>query len=407
VDRARITAWLPLLAVILTALIFEFPPPMQSETEPIKIFPDSASYLNWGYGRPPTPYLYYSVIGSRRAAVIAQTVLSLACWSAFGYVALGVLGAVFAAGLAGSLWISLWNYGVLSEAPTLSFGALLLAATLLLGRQWTRPRFVLWALTALLFSNIRVENFFLVPFLLGTLLLWHRAHWKALAAVGAVAVSMFVFFGVLLDKQNHNWHIRMTNVVLTRILPDPVLADFFFARGLPREDTLLAAKGRMLAAYDPPFVESTPQFQHWLEHGSREAYSEWLTGVAPHRRLVDMLDHTLSRSPYGHEYYTAGVALPGAAMNLNRLWDGVRLPFSTWLWLAAIPVACAAVTRRIRFPDLLALAYLAAVYSLAFIVYHGDSGELERHMVFVGALYRMAPVMALACVWDRLRERWQ
>ena len=397
VAPAQITTWLPLLAVIITALAFEFPPPSQSARDPLKLFPDSATYLSWGYGRPPTPFIYYSVIGTGRAAVIAQTVLSLACWSAFGYVALG---------LAGSLWISMWNYGLLSEAPTLSFGALLLVATILLGREWTRVRFAFWAVAALLFSNMRIENFVLVPFLLGVLVVWHRAHWKALTAVGIVAALLFAVFGVLIDKQSRNWHIRMTNIVLTRILPDPVLSDSFFARGLPREGTLLAAKGRMLAGYDPLFVAATPRFQHWLEHGSREAYIGWLSGNDPHRRLLDKLDDALTRSESGHQYYSSGVALPGAAMNLNRLWDRARLSFAIWVWLAAVPILCAVVTRRIRFPDLLALDYLAAIYCLAFIVYHGDSGELERHMVLVSSFYRMAPVVALASVWSRLRDTW-
>jgi hypothetical protein len=47
---------------------------------------------------------------------------------------------------------------------------------------------------------------------------------------------------------------------------------------------------------------------------------------------------------------------------------------------------------------------LGAIYCLAFIVYHGDTGDLERHMVLVSSLYRMAPVVALACPRDRLRE---
>lgn len=84
------------------------------------------------------------------------------------------------------------------------------------------------------------------------------------------------------------------------------------------------------------------------EHGSREAYREWLTGLGPHRCLLVMLDHILTRSESGHEYYAAGVALSGAAMNLNRLWDRARLPLSTWVWLAAVPIVCAAATRRIR-----------------------------------------------------------
>jgi hypothetical protein len=41
---------------------------------------------------------------------------------------------------------------------------------------------------------------------------------------------------------------------------------------------------------------------------------------------------------------------------------------------------------------------------MAFVVYHADTGELERHMTLVAALYRMTPIVILACVWDRVVE---
>jgi hypothetical protein len=407
--RTRIAAWVPLLAIVATAILFVFPP-VQHPSQPIKLFPDSATYLSWGYGRPPVPFLYFSLIGAGRPAVIVQTVLSICCWTALGWTALGTLGAIYGAALAGSLWVALWSFCVLSEGPTLSFGAALVASTLALGQRWSWPRFALWSVCALLFTGLRLENFFLVPILLGSLLLWHRAHWLSLGLVGVAMTAMFVVFGLLIDKQNHNWHIRMTNLVLTRILPDPQLAEYFHQRGLPHEPNLLAWKNQMLAAYQPSFVEQTPEFQRWLEEGSRAAYMRWLTGLDPHRRLLQWMDHILNRSEWGHDYYTAGVKLPGVAMDLTRVYDAVRLPFGSWVWLAAIPVACALLSWRIAFIDLFTLAYMIGVYVMAFIVYHADSGELERHMVFVSMLYRMAPVIALGCVWERIiafaQRRW-
>jgi hypothetical protein len=397
----QVPVWVPLLAVIITALVFSFPP-VQHPSQPIKLFPDSATYLSWGYGRPPVPFLFFSLIGTGRPAVVIQTVLSIVCWATLGWSLLGVPGAIYAVALAGSLWVSMWNFCVLSEGPTLSFGAAVLLATVALGRRWSWPRFAFWTATALIFTGVRAENVFLPIVLLGALLVWHRKRWLPLGAAGIAIGALFAVFGLLLDKQNHQWSIRMTNLVLTRILPDPQLSAYFHARGLPYEPNLLAWKNQMLAAYQPSFVEQTPEFQRWLEDGSRAAYMEWMMGLDPHRRLLQQLDWVTTREVEGHSYYAGGLNLPGVAMDLNRVYDAVRIPFSAWRWLALVPIACALLSWRIRFVDVLAIAYMIGVYVMAFIVFHADSGELARHMTFVNMMYRITPLVALAPVWERL-----
>jgi hypothetical protein len=116
------------------------------------------------------------------------------------------------------------------------------------------------------------------------------------------------------------------------------------------------------------------------------------------------MDIVMDRTENG--YYTTGVQLPGTANDLIGFYDHLALPFHRWVWLAALPVLCAALSRRVRFVDLFALAFLAAVYALAFVVFHGDTGELGRHMILVAALYRMAPAVALGSVWERLLAMW-
>ncbi|MFN8640426.1 MAG: hypothetical protein U0802_01720 [Candidatus Binatia bacterium] len=77
-------------------------------------------------------------------------------------------------------------------------------------------RLALWIACLLLYTGVRVENFFLVPPPLAALLLWHRRCRLALGLAGAAALTLFVAFSVVIDKQNHNWQIRMTNIVPTR-----------------------------------------------------------------------------------------------------------------------------------------------------------------------------------------------
>jgi hypothetical protein len=400
----RIPPWLPLLAVFAAALVASFPPP-QHPDQPVKLFPDSVTYLNWTHGRPPTPSLFYAVVRSGTAICIAQTVISVLSWTAFGWMALGLLGALFAAALGASLPVALWNYTVLSEPLALSLGAALCAATLALGRRWSWPRFAAWAACTALFTGVRVENFFIVPLFCAPLMLWHRARWLPLGAAGAVSAVMFIVFGILLDKETANWQTRMTNVVLTRILMDPHLMLEFQARGLPNDPVMIANGGRLLRYYDNEFRAQSPQFQRWLEEESRGTYLRWLATLEPHRLLIASMDNVNSRITNG--YYMGGVVYPRAATSLVRMYDAMAMPFRYWYWLAVVPVLCAAVTRRIRFVDLFALAYLAAVYVMAFVVFHADTGELDRHMSLVAALYRMAPVVVLACVWDRVAERVQ
>lgn len=395
----RPSRWLPFVAVVATALLFSFPP-AQHPDQPIKLFPDSVTYLEWSHGRPPTPSLFYAVVREGSAIRVVQTILSVVCWSGFGWNALGVPGAVYAAALAASLPVALWNFTVLSEPLTLSLGAALFAVTLALGRRWTRLRFAAWSAVALLFTGVRVENFVVVPILCAALIVWHRSRWRLVGAVGAAAAAMFLVFGVLLDKQAANWQARMTNVVLTRILPDAELAAEFHARGLPDEASLLAYRGHMLEYYDGEFHARTPAFQHWLDGDSRATYVRWLATAAPHRLLLAWMNTITQRGQY--DYYTAGVQLPGSAHDLASFYDAVHVPFRFWPWLTAVPVLCAVLWRRPRFVDAFALAFLAAVYALTFVVYHADSGELDRHMVLVSALYRMAPVVVLGSVWERI-----
>jgi hypothetical protein len=398
----RYARFLPFVAVAATALVLSVPPP-QHPDHPITLFPDSVTYLQWSHGRPPTPSLFYLLVGSGRTACIVQTVLSVLCWTALGWTALGVAGALLAAALAASLPVALWNLTVLSEPLTLSLGAALCASTLVLGRCWTWPRFALWAACALLFTGVRVENFVVVPIFTAALLAWHRARWLPLAAVGAAAAAMFVVFGIVLDKQTTNWQTRMTNVVLSRILPDPELAAEFHARGLPQEASLLPYQGQLLQYYREDFRAQTPEFQHWLDGDSRRTYVRWLATAAPHRLLLTSMDSIMARIT--DRYYIGSVQLPRTAYDLIRVYDKMKLQFRHWCWLAIIPVLCVAVTRTLRFVDLFALAYLLAVYALAFVAFHADTGDLPRHMVLVAALYRMAPVIVLSSVWERVLAR--
>jgi hypothetical protein len=397
--RIRVAHLLPFAAVVAIALVLSFPPAQHVE-QPVKLFPDSATYLQWTNGRPPTPPLFYALVGSGGAVCLVQTVLSILAWAAFGWTALGVVGATFAAALAAAAPVALWNFTVLSEPLSLTLGAALCAATLALGRQWTRLRFLTWAAVALLFTGVRVENFVIVPLLGAALLAWHRAHWRALGIIGAAAAALFLVFGVWLDKQSRNWQTRMTNIILTRVLPDADLVEEFYRRGLPREAALQEYRGQMLEDYSVEFRQRTPAFQQWLDSESRAAYVRWLATAAPHRMLIAWMDIIMERCQ--NDYYSAGVRMPRIASDLIPLYDAVQLPFRQWVWLALVPIACAAVTRRLYFVDLFALAFLAAIYVMAFVVYHGDAGEFDRHMVLVAALYRMAPLVVLASIWERV-----
>jgi hypothetical protein len=70
----RVAHVLPFAAVVASALVLSFPPTQHVE-QPVKLFPDSATYLQWTNGRPPTPPLFYALVGSGFAVCIVQTVL--------------------------------------------------------------------------------------------------------------------------------------------------------------------------------------------------------------------------------------------------------------------------------------------------------------------------------------------
>jgi hypothetical protein len=178
---------------------------------------------------------------------------------------------------------------------------------------------------------------------------------------------------------------------------------------MPREPKLLGYQGQMLAYYSEQFRADTPAFQQWLDTESRPAYLRWLRTAMAHRTLAARMDVVMAR-PFW-DYYLAGIRQRPLANDLTRFFDDVQVPFSRWPRLALVPFACVVLSRRIRFADLWGLGFLAAVYATAFITFHADTGELERHMILPAALYRMAPLLAFAGAWERLTSlvaaRWR
>lgn len=394
--------WPALAAVGIAALAIAVGfPPAQHPEQPVKLFPDSATYLTWTMGRPPAPWLFYTLVGHGWAVCVVQTILGVACWTAFGWAVLGIVGALFFALVALAQPVSLWNFTVLSEPLTLTAAAALFAATLALGRRWTAARAMFWTAAVLVFTAARVENFVVVPFLCAALLIAQPRRWRWLIGVAGATAALFIVFGVLLDKESRNWQTRMTNVVLTRILVDHELGPDFQQRGLPVDVTLLAYRGEMLKDYDPAFRAATPAFQRWLDIESRPTYLRWLASLDAQRVLMRAMDENVTT--YDDPYYTAGIRLPPIGAALAPFYANAALPFTAWVSLAIVPIGCIAIRRPRRFIDLFALAFMAAVYALAFVVFHADSGELPRHMVLVAALYRLAPLVVLGCVCEVAR----
>jgi hypothetical protein len=71
----RYARFLPFIAVAAIALVLSFPPPQHPK--PITLFPDSVTYLQWSHGRPPTPSLFYALVGSGRARRMSVALLRL------------------------------------------------------------------------------------------------------------------------------------------------------------------------------------------------------------------------------------------------------------------------------------------------------------------------------------------
>lgn len=396
-----------------------------------RVFPDSGTYVEhsrqslfgqafWAGPRPPTlPLLYKLLPDGDSWRTGAQLAISIVSWLALAAAVAWCVGrrwvrlAGFALVLAFSctVWVTQWDAVVLSESLSISLSALVLAAWLAYARgpgAWSAGAALAGTLAWVLVrdSSVVVVAGAAAATVLALLLPGDRRVRGALAVglVGACALSLW--------SADHSWDPQgrweqpMQNVIGVRVLTNAGELDWFRDRGMPLSPRLRSQAGMPAGSAllqpgtpgsdDPSLVP----LRQWVRAHARRTLATYLL-THPYRALEPVVrDRAILFEPdppgrirFGgpvRSYRASGQTrvLPGfaeSALYAPRAWE-----LAAWALLALAAAAFLAWRGRARAAWLVPLVALVLQVPHAALVWHGDTVEIPRHAVVVGAMTRAA-----------------
>jgi hypothetical protein len=370
-----------------------------------KLYADSWSYLEHNPVRPPVYCVFLDVVGSGPVLPLVQSALSAVCWCGLGWTLAGLAGGALLGLFALTYPIAQWNLLALSESLTLSLLAGCLALTVRLARCWRWREYGLWCLAAGLLAFTRLSNFYVLPALVAPFVLRPWRQWGALLAAVLLLGCMHLLFmqtpaGVWMHR------VWITNVVMSRILPDPASRAEFAAQGMPTNAAVLRHAGRMRGPAFQELWNDSPDFERWISTRGLSAYRRWLIARRDSYREAwsVMIYHLRNKPPF----YAKDMFIPRWVRHNFRLYDLMAAP--TWLWIVSLVLPLGLAWRWERRNCILAWLIVAcalAGYGQAFLCYHAEPDEVRRHILLSGVLYRVVFLFGAIAALSLLVGRWR
>ncbi len=386
----------------------------------------------WAGDKPPTAALAFKLAGIDGERIgRLQSVLSVLCWFVFGLCLAG--GVRSLAGRLGLVTLALamsftvpvnqWDRVLLSESLSLSLTVLTVGLAVALARvafgsdrdsaasapsegRGMRTLLLVAAtvVSGFLLALTRDTNVFLVAFLaLGILLLAvvgrarasaipsDRKGWMPLLAA-ALGLLLVTFLGHELMVRSERWRDPLTNVLLSRVVPNPEVYRVFVEKlGLPENRTFARYRKRKAWSrvhFGEPirtrFLTGDPEVadvHHWMRESGRAAYARYLLVMRPRASLLQSfaaLRAGASRSTW--RQFGKGAGQKDWTLALTR-WFMPSLPARPAPLIIAFGVACLTglAVPRVRVLAVVAAFLLAAAWIQAFLSFHGDDSNLARH----------------------------
>lgn len=382
-------------AVFLAGLALAWPPAQSP-----RVSSDSLQYLDWLPDRLLTYCGFAGLFGATPWLCYAQTVLSVGAWCFLGHTLARIPGTLAAAALAVSFNVSQWNLVALSESVFVSLLVLLLAWSVRLWRDWSGPRLAAWTATALLLLVCRPTGVYLFPFLVPPFLLLprRRALWTCAYALAVWAPAWVYTTTASANVQRST----LVHVIGRRILTDPAATEYFRARGMPYTQAVRDHAGRAGGVYQVLLVARAPELVEWTLPRGREVYTRWLlTRGASYREAWEALSANLNNARLTEGTFGRNVRpnpCARALMPAYRVLGGIP----PWLWAAGVltPLLAWTLRRRVPATALFGALLIPATYAQAFVCFHADAFEIERHVWPAIVLYRIALLFLLAAAWE-------
>jgi hypothetical protein len=399
--------------------------------------------------RAPLVPLLYKLLGSDGLRAVMQLALSVACWVALAAaLALwierrGVRAVAFGAVLLFSLapQITHWDSILLAESLSVSLTAALAAASLWLLRAPSWPRLAALVGIALLWVFTRDSNAYLVALAgVGMLVATPFVTVRRLTAAGGVALIVVALLSIVsanggatadgraaalagqpdgsfgrtaeayrIPSQQYflfsegRWEFPLLNVIGQRVLTDPGRLGWFQDHGMPVTPALRQmageyAPGRGGAFYRSPALAG---FRQWLVQDGTSTYTQYLLTHPAYdlKAFSDDPRSMLFASETLPEDETGGAARESVRdvvpEPLRRAFLARSAP-SYLLWFALfVAAAFLALTRVARRSWFVPLALLASTIPHMFVIWHGDSQELQRHALLIGVMGRLGVLLLL------------
>jgi len=414
---------LSLTAVVLVVIVFCWRVVSVQHTVPAaRVFHDTRFYFDvarndlwslglWAGGRSPLPALLFKLCNFEAERIRAWLLaISVVSWSTFA-VALSRLtkspylkpvAAALALSLGASRTVAQWNHAILSESLSFSLAAVCLASALMFmvrPKVWLLPTI----LSALALALCRDSNAYLVLMLgaLAAILASFRAaqrrSWWPAAGLALGFTSTFLVVNASADA-GMRWEYPLTNVIVSRVLPDPVKLAAFRAEGMPNLARLRPRRPRRAYGTD----RSLAPFRSWLSEHGKQAYERFLISspgyLLAEPNVADLLGSDVER------YVPRGMQ-DNMPPLLERLWSR-----DAWLVhliiVVSLSVACVAMpAARRNYLAMIGICLAVLVLPHGLLIWHGDAMETARHGLQAVFQLRVALILLLLALADILLAR--
>jgi hypothetical protein len=277
----------------------------------------------------------------------------------------------------------------------------------------------LWALTR---DTHQVMVLAAAAIAAGWLLLGGRRREAAAATIGLVAIFAVSSLSATRESAYPRWERPLVNVIGSRVLDDPDRLDWFRDRGMPVPAALAPHAGKHLGAEvldgdDPLYRDPRVQpFLDWVHDSGRPEMLRYLVSHPGYalEPLVTKRGPLLDPEPDGYDDIAngpvGGYRVDGTARALPGFVDAVvyaRPPEALLAWALLLAAAAAWLLARGRGSRLwivpAAGVALQAPHALA--VWHGDSAEVARHAVVLGAATRLCLLVLTLMLVDAAVSR--
>ena len=204
--------------------------------------------------------------------------------------------------------------------------------------------------------------------------------WKKGQIISAV-ILLFAFLQIASINSSDRWKFPLVNVIGLRILPDAEHTREFVELGMPMNDKVICFTNKVAVDCNADWSG----FGEWFETGKAKVdYQRWLLMNLP-STIAEVFTHwetiwTPDTMLYSHATETPLSASATAIAQPRGIYFLIFISLSL---LSVVMALCVVVRAGCKHWLAILLLFYAVNVPMAFIAYHGDALDIDRHMLNV------------------------